>query len=98
MEFFFRNIENFQYLYHVYVLDVVEPTPVKPVEGSYLPDVVEEDADANLDVALPFVLLLHLDMGASSHCSLSEPSYMVFLATEHYFRRCVTDNAVKHLL
>ena len=95
MEFFFRNIENFQYLYHVYVLDVVEPTPVDPIQESNLPDVVEENADANLDVALPFVLLLCPDMGTPAHGSPAKPAELVLLSTEHELSRLVVQYAVE---
>ena len=98
MEFFFRNIEDSQNLGHVHILDVVEPTPVDPIQESNLPDVVEENADTNLDVALPFVLLLCSDVGTPTHGSLAKPADLVLLSTEHELGRLVVQHAVKQLL
>ena len=95
MEFFFRNIENSQHIGYIHILDVVEPTPVDPIQESNLPDVVEENADTNLDVALPFVLLLCPDVGTPAHGSLAKPTELVLLSTEHELGRLVVQYAVE---
>ena len=95
MEFFFRNIEDSQYIGYIHLLDIVEPAPVDPIQESYLPDVVEENADTNLDVAFPFVLLLSPDVRTPAHGSLTKPAELVLLSTEHKLGRLVVQNAVK---
>ena len=95
MEFFFRNIEDSQHIGYIHILDVVEPAPVYPIQESNLPDVVEEDADANLDVAFPFVLLLSPDMRTPAHSSLANPAELVLLSSEHELGRLVVQYAVE---
>ena len=95
MEFFFRNIEDSQNLGHIHILDVVEPAPVDPIQKSNLPDIVEKDADANLDIAFPLVLLLYPDVGTPAHGSLAKPAELVLPSSEHELGRLVVQYAVE---